>query len=291
MRENRGITLITLAVTIIVLLILAGVSISMLVGDNGIITQAQKAKENMQIAFDEEQREIVNLEETLKESLEGIESEEKEIRLEDLKAGDYIEYDSGSNGKILCRVLYPANSENGLQIISDKNVKGITLGIKDNFEASREAYNNAIETLNNEAEVYINVNYATDARCVGSIPRLQEGIFIDKNKATDTTVKLPPTMPEGEDSSTWWSNYKRPSGWQTDDTQCYNTDTNYIEDETQMQLENINLLETGEFYWLASRVVPVYSSYCHFDVRGVNERRRSACCWNMSYNNEWQRFW
>ena len=44
MRENKGITLIALVVTIIVLLILAGVSISMLMGENGIITQAQESK-------------------------------------------------------------------------------------------------------------------------------------------------------------------------------------------------------------------------------------------------------
>lgn len=45
MKNNeRGITLIALVVTIVVLLILAGVSISMLTGENGIITQAQKAK-------------------------------------------------------------------------------------------------------------------------------------------------------------------------------------------------------------------------------------------------------
>ena len=42
--KNNGITLIALVVTIIVLLILAGVSISMLTGNNGIIAQAQKAK-------------------------------------------------------------------------------------------------------------------------------------------------------------------------------------------------------------------------------------------------------
>ena len=45
MTRNRGITLITLIVTIIVLLILAGVSMSALVGDNGIINNAMKAKE------------------------------------------------------------------------------------------------------------------------------------------------------------------------------------------------------------------------------------------------------
>ncbi len=43
-REERGITLIALVITIIVLLILAGVSIAMLTGENGILTQAQNAK-------------------------------------------------------------------------------------------------------------------------------------------------------------------------------------------------------------------------------------------------------
>lgn len=44
MTNNKGITLIALVITIIVLLILAGVSIAMLTGDNGILTQAGNAK-------------------------------------------------------------------------------------------------------------------------------------------------------------------------------------------------------------------------------------------------------
>ena len=38
--NNKGITLIALVITIIVLLILAGVSIAMLTGDNGLLTKA-----------------------------------------------------------------------------------------------------------------------------------------------------------------------------------------------------------------------------------------------------------
>lgn len=44
LKNMKGITLIALVITIIVLLILAGVSIAMLTGDNGILTQANKAK-------------------------------------------------------------------------------------------------------------------------------------------------------------------------------------------------------------------------------------------------------
>ena len=43
-RETKGITLIALVVTIIVLLLLAGISISMLTGENGILTRAKEAK-------------------------------------------------------------------------------------------------------------------------------------------------------------------------------------------------------------------------------------------------------
>ena len=52
-REN-GITLIALIVTIIVLLILAGISIAMLTGENGILTQANNAKTQTEIADEEE---------------------------------------------------------------------------------------------------------------------------------------------------------------------------------------------------------------------------------------------
>lgn len=43
-KTNKGITLIALVITIIVLLILAAVSIATLTGQNGILTQAEKAK-------------------------------------------------------------------------------------------------------------------------------------------------------------------------------------------------------------------------------------------------------
>ena len=45
MKGNKGITLIALVITIIVLLILAGVSIAMLSGENGILNQASKSAE------------------------------------------------------------------------------------------------------------------------------------------------------------------------------------------------------------------------------------------------------
>ena len=52
--KETGITLIALVITIVILLILAGVSMSMLKGENSIITQADKTKEETEIAEEKE---------------------------------------------------------------------------------------------------------------------------------------------------------------------------------------------------------------------------------------------
>ena len=61
MRSRRGITLIALVVTIIILIILAGVSINVVLGENGIINMAKRAKEDMEIAVQDEQIALDNL--------------------------------------------------------------------------------------------------------------------------------------------------------------------------------------------------------------------------------------
>ena len=50
MKNQKGITLVALVVTIIVLIILAGISINLLLGENGLITKAQEAKKQQKIA-------------------------------------------------------------------------------------------------------------------------------------------------------------------------------------------------------------------------------------------------
>ena len=59
--KQSGITLIALVITIIVLLILAGISIQMLTGENSILTQAGRARERMQETQKEEEMKIAIL--------------------------------------------------------------------------------------------------------------------------------------------------------------------------------------------------------------------------------------
>lgn len=70
-RQNKGITLIALVVTVVILIILAGVSISLVLGDNGIVSKAKAAKQNMEIAENEEQEGLANLEIAIQEGTNG----------------------------------------------------------------------------------------------------------------------------------------------------------------------------------------------------------------------------
>ena len=61
MLNQRGVTIVSLVVTVIVLIILAGISISAIWGENGIITIAKQSKENLQVSVNEEQERLLLL--------------------------------------------------------------------------------------------------------------------------------------------------------------------------------------------------------------------------------------
>ena len=70
MKREIGITLVGLVVTIIVLIILAGISINTIIGENGIITKAKQAKENIQLVKEEENEKLNGLYQQLVNELE-----------------------------------------------------------------------------------------------------------------------------------------------------------------------------------------------------------------------------
>ena len=70
-KSNKGITLIALVITIIVLLILAGVTIAALSGDNGILKRAAEAKEQTNQKNDEETEKLAGYESTIDQYANG----------------------------------------------------------------------------------------------------------------------------------------------------------------------------------------------------------------------------
>ena len=79
LKNKKGITLVALVVTIIVLIILAGVSINLVLGENGIITKATDAKENTIIGQEKEQVELANVSAAVKKLGDDVTSGEERI--------------------------------------------------------------------------------------------------------------------------------------------------------------------------------------------------------------------
>ena len=71
MKNNKGITLVAIVVTIVVLLILAGVSINLVLGNNGIIAKAQEAKTKQAEASQNDLKGMNSLIEQMESTLNG----------------------------------------------------------------------------------------------------------------------------------------------------------------------------------------------------------------------------
>ena len=91
-KENKGVTLIALAVTIIVMLILAGVTISTLTGNSGITTNASKAKTKSYLADIKEEYELYLSEKRMDDEydLDTLYANDKTIRYEGNEVGTGI---------------------------------------------------------------------------------------------------------------------------------------------------------------------------------------------------------
>ncbi len=106
MRKERGITLIALVVTVIVLIILAGVSISLVLGENGIVNKAKKAKENTELTKTEEETMLNDLVKQIEEGTSGGTTNPPETikTVEEVKGGNYFDKATtikDSNGNLI----------------------------------------------------------------------------------------------------------------------------------------------------------------------------------------------
>lgn len=160
--KNRGITLVSLVITIIVLLILAGVTISLVVGNNGIIQKAQEAKQNMTSAAEEE-----------KDWLGELESE--------IDAANEVAMTNG-NWNAAKRVNSPKLEGTGL--------KGITIGEDGNITEIGEEQTNWYSYTENDRR-WANAKTADGSMWVW-IPRYAYKITYDNpnNKSQGGTIDI-----------------------------------------------------------------------------------------------------
>ena len=89
-KKNKGITLIALVITIIVLLILAGVTIATLTGENGILTRASQANVETRAASVEERKDLWKTEQKTDDYTDQNTAQSLEELLDDLEGEGLI---------------------------------------------------------------------------------------------------------------------------------------------------------------------------------------------------------
>ena len=128
MKNQKGITLIALIITIIVLLILAGVSINAVVGDNGVITQSQIASLETRYAGYKEELEM-NLVSVMAD--QGLKETNKITVLND-GVKTYIpslkDEDVGKFGVINGKLYYINSDEMGISVAKSQGIEVIPEG-------------------------------------------------------------------------------------------------------------------------------------------------------------------
>ena len=201
-QNKKGITLIVLVVTIVILLILAGTAIAMLVGENGLVKKASQAKDdnNKQTAT-----EIINLKITNSQ----MKSYAKKERLptlqeiaDDLCEDNEIQYVTtktqissldkitvGNASSIFTKLNefpYEFEINSSLQLASIDGVK-ISDVNSDTIVISKDEYNNLKSKID---ELY--TNYTS----IGTLYKTEKLLATSSNASTETTL-LSITVPKG----------------------------------------------------------------------------------------------
>lgn len=144
--DFKGITLIALVVTIVVLLILAAVSIGMLTGENGVITQAQKAKEQTEMSQIKEEAELCKLEMQENKYIknESISQTRLILKLNSYFKDSYIQ----ANRVVVWKEKYDVIVEKNLSIKVEKHKKVPTDDIGVSYNIYQEVPETAIIIIN-----------------------------------------------------------------------------------------------------------------------------------------------
>ena len=175
--ENRGITLIALVVTILILLILAGISISMLTGQNNILNKAGQAKEETEKGKEKEYIKLATSNAKISENTGMSNTLEQEIQqeLDNLlgKNKTKVIVDSWKNGDTL-----QGNEESPYEIWSIEDL----VEVSKNISEYKDSHINLMQDLDFTSKLsYTNYNETKygdinkDGEIEGVIEELKKG--------------------------------------------------------------------------------------------------------------------
>ena len=124
-KTEKGITLVALVVTIVVLLILAGVSINLVLGNNGIIAKAKEAETKSAEASQNDLKGMNALTEEMNNAL----GEKPKVDLSKYKIGDYVNYTYDPAGSYSLSSTYSGYDSNQTIAQSTETLKWRILNI------------------------------------------------------------------------------------------------------------------------------------------------------------------
>lgn len=275
-KKENGITLIALAVTIIVLIILAGISITTLTGEKGIINQARTNSENAQresiiekIEADllkektktgntpskEKLKEIIQENEYNKEELgeDSFVTKDGEYTIDydeiigwknyttinELQAGKYVNYIDMAGNTIKCVVLYDEtyNETNGTNY-------GVQIISADVVDTVTLGYSDETAVGSNDYNKSINsYNMA--------IKKLNDKAEEYLNRTYANSSRCVGSVPNNKNSESS-QYYIRNDTWFEKYINVFkDSDANYMTDIKQMEVLNVKI--ASDEYWLASR--------------------------------------
>ena len=229
-KKQRGITLIALVITIIVLLILAGVSIAMLTGQNGILTQAQNAKEETEQAAQDEADILDDYNKKLDEWTNG----EAVSIPEGLKVGSEVHYDpdgtystdeerrkplsetysgSANNPESISSASgEPYNIDTWKVLDINATTGEVTLVPESSTDSAggyiylngAQGYNNGVKILNDVCNaLYGNSSKGITARSI-NITDIEEKMSPEKVEETHSNYNVGPKVEEGYSQENSW---------------------------------------------------------------------------------------
>ena len=149
-KTQKGITLLALVITIVVLLILAGITINAITGDNGIIGNAGKAKEEAEIANEKEILEKATVQAMGNNKYGNIEEQELQEQLDkETGEGKTEATDIGEEFEVLF-----TESNRYYTIDKDGNVGDVQKIIKDEYPGNITVGTDGKELAGNKQEPY-----------------------------------------------------------------------------------------------------------------------------------------
>lgn len=202
----EGITLITLVITIVLLIILAGITINIAIGDNGLFKKAKEAKVNFQTASNEEISMLSNIDIDKYVNTDG-ENKGNNIQISEKNYGDKVKYDVQVNGQILdnWKIFYKDINTNDIFIIYGDYLPYQCFPTICNFEDTSTSKPDQVlwtlapniqskwsinASLFKASNYTLNENY-TNSKCVSVLLNTENWVSIVNNKYADLAIGSP----------------------------------------------------------------------------------------------------